>query len=76
MTIHNQWGTKSDPVTGPSPYPVRTAGLASPQAGPRWASSGVGRSAVDSRAGRFLPTPALLKGPSPDPGSCQGRRWS
>ena len=25
MTIHNQWGTKPDPVTGLSPYPVRTA---------------------------------------------------
>lgn len=25
MTIHNQWGTKPDPVTGLSSYPVRTA---------------------------------------------------
>ena len=25
MTIHNAWGTKPDPVTGLSPYPVRTA---------------------------------------------------
>jgi hypothetical protein len=25
MTIHNQWGTKPDPVTGLSPYPARTA---------------------------------------------------
>ena len=25
MTIHNQWSTKPDPVTGLSPYPVRTA---------------------------------------------------
>ena len=25
MTTHNQFGTKPDPVTGLSPYPVRTA---------------------------------------------------
>jgi hypothetical protein len=25
MTVHNQWGTKPDPTTGLSPYPVRTA---------------------------------------------------
>ena len=30
MTIHNQWGTKPDPATGLSPYPVRH-GVAQPR---------------------------------------------